>query len=51
MVDQFYGGLGMKLKMIAHVVRRSRSLHDVAAYMTLMGRKFDPATKTPRRSR
>jgi radical SAM superfamily enzyme YgiQ (UPF0313 family) len=46
MVDQFYGGLGMKLKMIAHVVRRSRSLHDVAAYMTLLGRKFDPATKT-----
>lgn len=46
MVDEFYGGLGMKLKMVAHVVRRSSSLHDVAAYMTLMGRKFDPDTKT-----
>ena len=21
-------------------------MHDVAAYLTLMGRKFDPATKT-----
>ena len=51
MVDEFYAGLGMKMKMVAHVVRRSRSLHDVAAYMTLMGRKFDPATKTrPRAS-
>jgi radical SAM superfamily enzyme YgiQ (UPF0313 family) len=45
-VNEFYGGLGMKAKMVTHVVRRSRSLHDFAAYMTLMGRKFDPATKT-----
>ena len=45
-VNEFYGGIGMKVKMVAHVMRRSRSLHDVAAYMTLMGRKFDPATKT-----
>jgi radical SAM superfamily enzyme YgiQ (UPF0313 family) len=45
-VNEFYGGVGMKVKMVAHVVRRSSSLHDVAAYMTLMGRKFDPATKT-----
>ena len=45
-VNEFYGGLGMKMKMVAHVLRRSRSLHDVAAYMTLMGRKFDPASKT-----
>jgi radical SAM superfamily enzyme YgiQ (UPF0313 family) len=45
-VNEFYGGLAMKAKMVAHVVRRSSSLHDVAAYMTLMGRKFDPATKT-----
>ena len=45
-VNEFYGGLGMKAKMVTHVVRRSSSLHDFAAYMTLMGRKFDPATKT-----
>jgi hypothetical protein len=44
-VGEFYGGLTMKLKMIAHVLRRSSGLHDAAAYMTLMGRKYDPAAK------
>ena len=44
-VGEFYGGLSMKLKMILHVLRRSGGLHDAAAYMTLMGRKYDPAAK------
>jgi radical SAM superfamily enzyme YgiQ (UPF0313 family) len=44
-VGEFYGGLAMKLKMIAHVLRRSSGFHDAAAYMTLMGRKYDPAAK------
>jgi hypothetical protein len=35
----------MKVKMLAHVVRRSSSLQDVAAYLTLMGRKYDPGSK------
>jgi hypothetical protein len=35
----------MKLKMIGHVMRRSGGLHDAAAYLTLMGRKYDPAAK------
>ena len=31
----------MKLKMLNHVVRRSSTLRDVAAYLTLMCREFD----------
>jgi hypothetical protein len=44
-VGQFYDGIPMKLQMLKHVVRRSRSLHDVAAYLTLMGRKYDTSSK------
>jgi radical SAM superfamily enzyme YgiQ (UPF0313 family) len=44
-VGEFYGGPAMKLKMIGHVLRRSGGLHDAVAYMTLMGRKYDPASK------
>ncbi len=44
-VGEFYAGLPMKLKMLNHVVRRSSTLHDVAAYLTLMGRKFDTSSK------
>ena len=44
-VGDFYDGVFMKVKMLAHVVRRSSSLHDVAAYLTLMGRKYDPGSK------
>ncbi len=44
-VDEFYGGIRMKAKMVGHVVRRSGSMHDVAAYLTLMGRKFDVKSK------
>jgi radical SAM superfamily enzyme YgiQ (UPF0313 family) len=44
-VGDFYDGVFMKLKMLAHVVRRSSSLQDVAAYLTLMGRKYDPGSK------
>jgi len=44
-IAEFYSGLAMKLKMIGHVLRRSSGLHDAAAYMTLMGRKYDPAAK------
>ncbi len=44
-VGDFYDGVMMKVKMLAHVVRRSSSLQDVAAYLTLMGRKYDPGSK------
>ena len=44
-VGEFYGGLSMKLQMLRHVVRRSSNLHDVAAYLTLMGRKYDTTAK------
>jgi hypothetical protein len=44
-IGEFYSGVAMKVKMIAHVVRRSTGLHDAAAYLTLMGRKYDPAVK------
>ena len=44
-VDEFYAGLSMKMRMLLHVVRRSGSLHDFAAYLTLMGRKFDTSSK------
>ena len=44
-VGQFYDGIPMKLRMLQHVVRRSSSLHDVAAYLTLMGRKYDTSSK------
>jgi len=29
----------------SHVVRRSDGMHDVAAYFTVMGRKFDVNSK------
>lgn len=44
-VGEFYEGLAMKVQMLKHVVRRSSSLHDVAAYLTLMGRKYDTTSK------
>jgi radical SAM superfamily enzyme YgiQ (UPF0313 family) len=44
-VGEFYAGLRMKLRMLKHVVLRSRSLQDIAAYLTLMARKYDPAAK------
>jgi len=44
-VSDFYSGLGMKLKMLKHVFKRSSSLPDIAAYLTLMGRKLDPGAK------
>jgi radical SAM superfamily enzyme YgiQ (UPF0313 family) len=44
-VADFYAGLSMKAQMIKHVVRRSSSLHDIAAYLTLMGRKYDTSSK------
>jgi radical SAM superfamily enzyme YgiQ (UPF0313 family) len=44
-VEDFYGGIGMKLRMLKHVVKRSSSLHDIAAYLTLLGRKYDPSAK------
>jgi radical SAM superfamily enzyme YgiQ (UPF0313 family) len=47
-VGGFYDGLPMKMKMIKHVVKRSSSLHDMAAYLTLLGRKYDTDAKTRR---
>jgi radical SAM superfamily enzyme YgiQ (UPF0313 family) len=44
-VSDFYSGLAMKYRMIRHVVQRSSSLQDVAAYLTLMGRKYEPSEK------
>lgn len=44
-LDDFYKGLSMKLRMLRHVVRRSSSLPDFAAYLTLMGRKYDTTEK------
>lgn len=42
---RFYGGARMKARMLAHVVRRSTSLQDVFAYLTLLGRKYAPEEK------
>jgi radical SAM superfamily enzyme YgiQ (UPF0313 family) len=44
-VTEFYAGFRMKLRMLKHVVLRSRSLQDISAYLTLMARKYDPAGK------
>ena len=44
-MEEFYEGLGMNIQMLKHVIKRSSSLHDVAAYLTLMGRKYDPTSK------
>jgi radical SAM superfamily enzyme YgiQ (UPF0313 family) len=44
-VADFYAGLRMKFRMIAHVLHRSSSLQDVTAYLTLLGRKYDPSEK------
>jgi len=44
-VGSFYSGLRMKLRMIAHVFHRSSNLQDIAAYLTLLGRKYDPEEK------
>ena len=44
-VNDFYGSRRMKRRMLRHVIQRSGSLQDVAAYLTLMGRKFEPAAK------
>ena len=44
-VSDFYRGLSMKVRMIKHVFHRSSSLEDVAAYLTLLGRKYDPSQK------
>jgi radical SAM superfamily enzyme YgiQ (UPF0313 family) len=45
-VEDFYGRIGMKFRMLKHIVKRSSSLQDMAAYLTLMGRKYDPENKT-----
>jgi radical SAM superfamily enzyme YgiQ (UPF0313 family) len=45
LVSDFYSGLKIKLKMLKHVLHRSGSLQDAAAYLTLLGRKYDPAEK------
>lgn len=44
-VGEFYQGAGMAWKMLRHVFYRSRSAHDVAAYLTLLGRKLDTTSK------
>ncbi len=44
-VGEFYNGIPMKLQMLKHIVRRSSSFHDFAAYLTLMGRKYDTSSK------
>ena len=44
-VSEFYSGIPMKLQMLKHIVKRSGSFHDVAAYLTLMGRKYDTSSK------
>jgi len=44
-VDDFYGSSRMKARMVQHVMRRSGNLQDFAAYLTLMGRKYEPETK------
>jgi len=46
-VIDFYAGLSMKVRMVMHVLHRSGSLQDVAAYLTLMGRKYDPTGRQP----
>jgi hypothetical protein len=43
--SDFYAGLKMKLRMLKHVARRSSGLQDAAAYLTLLGRKYDPSSK------
>lgn len=45
-VDQFYGNRRAKLRMLRHVVYRSSSFQDVAAYLTLLSRKYEPETKS-----
>lgn len=44
-VDAFYGSAGMKRRMLRHVFHRSENVLDVASYVTLLSRKYDPATK------
>jgi len=44
-VEEFYRPLGMKLKMLRHVLHRSHGLQDVLAYLTLLCRKYEPRTK------
>jgi radical SAM superfamily enzyme YgiQ (UPF0313 family) len=44
-IGDFYSGAAMKLRMLKHVFGRSSNLRDVAAYLTLMGRKFDTSSK------
>lgn len=44
-VDDFYGSGRMKARMLQHVWRRSGNLQGAAAYLTLMGRKYEPGTK------
>lgn len=44
-VDEFYGSLPMKMKVLRHVFMRSTSPQDVAAYVTLLARKFVPEEK------
>ncbi|HKQ62711.1 MAG TPA: radical SAM protein [Candidatus Polarisedimenticolaceae bacterium] len=47
-VDRFYSGARMKLRMLKHVVHRSSSPQDVFAYLTLMARKYAPEEKRTR---
>jgi hypothetical protein len=44
-VDDFYGSTRMKRRMLRHVFERSSSPQDVAAYLTLLGRKYSPVAK------
>lgn len=44
-VSEFYGSSSMKFRMLKHVVKRSSGLQDVAAYLTLLGRKLVPTAK------
>lgn len=49
-VGQFYGNRRAKLRMLRHVVYRSSSFQDIAAYLTLLSRKYEPETKVRGRS-
>jgi hypothetical protein len=44
-VEDFYGNTRMKLKMLKHVFHRSSNFQDIAAYLTLLGRKYEPDEK------
>lgn len=45
MMEDFYGGLGMELKLVKHVFRMCESTWDVISYMACLGRIYLPETK------